>query len=594
MNGHGQFQGLSTEFSNDSDIMNQVFGIRGDQNIKQHDLNFPYPVGAPLPSDDSTVPSVVSEQSFHFPSDINMQNFAAGSTASSDWSDSRSSSMSMLRQDFKAPQTQISHPQILTTSQWQPGQSVPVDINQRNEEFRQAAQAARLAESQAFEQPLAFPTDETFVRRGSQASTLANSMGNVNIHTPQPDRSAVFKSPGPPANIAARRQRPRPAPLGPAAMRSQSYSGAAQQFSPAHPHPSTHLTQDQQLRRIRSAVAMNGGVAHGRIMKSTPGSAQRSPVNFSFANAMNTPHFMRSASHGNLAPPTPMSPHDFTRYDPIQQGQSYAVSLPHQPSISEVEFEQHLSSGLSYASSGSGSSQKISSSPPHTPLYFENPYMQRHNTNTIMENTPPQSAPPGQTCFQSNIFATSTPPVPQHKFDQNTMNPPPSTQSQQQMHSHSQRQQTVPTVTFAPTQQSNVTTGPPPGFPLQFAEGIPTKTPEGTIKMSFPPQAQLMQEQSRQMSTPPQTQFAFVNPGSSPSMYYNSQPVSELTMHHYAHPLWTQYAAQRKPVESAQKNFTFANHGPNDFAEKKSKRSETRDSVSSSSPASSIRTASTV
>jgi hypothetical protein len=604
VNGNGQFQGLEAEFSGDQDMLNQVFGGLADQDLKQGDLLFPYPVGAPLSSEDSTAPSVVSEQSYQFPSDNTMQSHANASASGSEWADSRSSSLSMLQRDGTTQHHPIAHPPMtVSTSQWQQGQSVPVDVDKQWEEFRQAAQA-RSAEPQSFEQPLAFPTDEAYMRRNSQASMLTQSMGNVNIHTPQPNQSGVFNSPAPPVNggIAARRQRPRPAPIGLAALRSQSYGGPGQPISPGHGVPQAHVTQDQQLRRIRSAAVMNGGVAHGRIMKSTPGSAQRSPVNWTFANAMVSPSFMRSASHGNLAPPTPMSPHEYAQQE---QNAAFANHFTQHPSISETDLEQGL--GLPYPPSASVPAQNFSS-PPHTPMFYEYPFAStRVGSHVITENTPPQSAPAGQSCFPSNIFATAPQPVHQQAQQQPThvvyqMQAPPVAQPQQHISTTApEQQQQMPTVTFAPSQQSNVTTGPPPGIPLQFANGIPTVTAEGTVKMSFPPQAQLMQQQSQQMGTPPQAQYSFVtasggSPNSLATAHAGFQPSGELLVHQYSPPdAMKRTATPRKPVEMAPKNYTFANHGPLDFVEgKKGKRSDAHDSANSCSPASSNGTVSTI
>lgn len=534
-----------------------------------------------------------------------MQSHAAGSASGSDWADSRSSSLSMLQPVSSIPDMTASNPQLPTNnSQWQPGQSIPVDVNQHYEEFRQAAQG-RGSETQATEQPVGYPS-EAFARRGSQATALAQSLGNVNIHTPQPEQNGVFKSPAPPVNgsIAARRQRPRPANLGVASLRSASYSGAGQPGSPSHGNQHAMLTQDQQLRRIRSAVAMNGGVAHGRIMKSTPGSAQRSPVNWSFSNGVVSPHLARHMSHGNLAPPTPMSPREHAQFE--QASQASSMQLPnqmmHNPSISESDFENSFP-GLPYQPSVSVPAQNFSS-PPHTPMFHEYPMLsQRMSSHVITENTPPQSAPAAQTCFPSNLFG---PPAPQqpyqhtHHHSQSVQNHPlgqNSVQRFQQVPPATMEQQPpMPTVTFAPSQQSNVTTGPPPGVPLQFANGIPTVTAEGTVKMSFPPQAQLMQQQSSQMGTPPQQQYAFVtqsggSPSNSSAVVSTPQQRGELFVHEYSPPDAVKRAATpRKTVEAPApsvppKNYTFTNHGPVDY--EKRARKDGRELSNSCSPASS-------
>ncbi|KAK1020145.1 hypothetical protein LTR33_019189, partial [Friedmanniomyces endolithicus] len=55
----------------------------------------------------------------------------------------------------------------------------------------------------------------------------------------------------------------------------------------------------------------------GRIQKSMPGAPQRSPLAWSFSDAVNSPKGMRHVSTnstGSLAPPTPLSPDEFPRY----------------------------------------------------------------------------------------------------------------------------------------------------------------------------------------------------------------------------------------------------------------------------------------
>ncbi len=608
VNGHGHFEELQTGFSGNQDILSQVFGDISEHDLKQ-ELPFPYTVGAPLSSNDSSVPSIMSDQSYGFPSNNAMQGRADMSVTSSDWADSRSSSLSMLHPDNALADLSTSQPQLpVSNSQWQPGQSIPVDVDKHYEEFRQVAQN-RASAARAFEQPLAFPTDAAFARRASQASMLAQSMGDVNIHPQQPNQSDVFKSPAPPANIAARRQRPKPANLGLAALRSASYSGARQPGSPGQGPASSHLTQDQHIRRIRSAAVMNGGIAHGRIMKSTPGSAQRSPVNWAFAQSMVSPHLVRNMSHGSLAPPTPMSPHDLASeqmmHNPAFQSASYAAP---QPIINEADYDQNLG-GLQYQPSASVPPQNFTS-PPHTPMFYDQSFVPRRvGSNVITENTPPQSAPAGQSCFPSNIWAKAPSlmnhhPLPQQPVPQrHEMQGYTTSQPQQIRSMHTEQQVQGPTVTFARAQQSNVTTGPTPGIPLQFANGIPTLTPEGTVKMSFPPKAQLMQQQSQQMSTPPQQQYAFVTTTSgSPSMHTTThtmtQPRSELFVHEYNPPGSVRRSSTpRRPSEmtpQAPKHFTFTNHGPLDFEGKRARKSgEAREGSTSCSPASSSGTAST-
>ncbi|TKA81463.1 hypothetical protein B0A55_02924 [Friedmanniomyces simplex] len=233
----GGYDVFQSDFSGNQDVLNQVFPeLQDGDKEEQHAYAYPSIVPPPMSSRDSTIPSSVSDQSLAtFPSSSSVRDSGAMSSASSEWADSRSSSVSEVYQEDPFAHSHAVHHPAGTTSQWKPGQSVPVDVNALTEQFRQVAQARQASPQQyhTHEQPLAWPADNAYERRLSQTSSmLAQSMSHVGLHTPQPQQHAAFKSPAPPANIAARRQRPRPAALGIASMRSQSYSGAAQPGSP--------------------------------------------------------------------------------------------------------------------------------------------------------------------------------------------------------------------------------------------------------------------------------------------------------------------------------------------------------------------------
>lgn len=400
VNGQDDFGAYQGDFSADSAIWNGMFAdMQGNVIKPQEAFAFPHAIGAPMSSYDSTVPSTISDQSMPaFPSSNQMQNRVNLSASSSEWGSSRSSSICVSQPSesmMQSAQQQIT----ASTSQWQPGQSVPVDFNALEEEFRQAAQARDRQQAQVHEQPLAWPADDAFERRDSQAANmLAQSLRNVDIHTPQPAQTATFKSPAPPANIAARRQR-RPAPIGLAAMRSQSYSGTIPPQTSPGLAQQQNMGPGQQIRRIRSSNMINGGVAHGRVMKS--GSAQRSPLSFTFADAMNSPRHVSGQS--SLAPPTPMTPQDFSGQEVGAQFPSWNAAsgqTSRQPSINESEFEHEVP-----PPSSSVPAQSFSS-PPHTPSFYQQQYVQqRVGNNVIMQNTPPQSAPASQLSFPSSAYA---------------------------------------------------------------------------------------------------------------------------------------------------------------------------------------------
>lgn len=621
----GQFDTLHNGFSGDSDILHQVFPeMQGD--FKPQDaFAFPAPVGAPLSSNDSSIPSTISDQSM-FPSSTAMQEQSAMSAPSSEWGDSRSSSVSLPQaQDNHFQQVPASQlPPTATSSQWQPGQSVPVDPNALQQQFREAAQRQQHSQQHQHEQPLAWPADEAFVRRDSQNGTmLAQQMSNFAIQTPQPTQSATFKTPAHPgehtASIAVRRQRPKPQPLGMAALRSQSYSGAVQPGSPGQQQTQNLAAPGQQLRRIRSSNVING-VAQGRVMKSVPGSAQRSPLNWTFADAAtNSPKTMRhasSSSMGNLAPPTPMSPNEAAarqeqsrpQFPPWQSASGH---FSRQASISETDAEHNAG----FMASQSVPPQPVSS-PPHTPLYHHHQQQSqqfsqaRVGNNVITENTPPQSAPAGQTSFPANVFMMPQQPSQQPSQPQQMQTYMPPQQQQAFMSTSVPEQGFQVPATYGPAQQFVIPAPEgPPQLSMQFANGgFPVVNAQGNLTMAYPPQMQQMQfiqhappqmqgqQQSPHMHTPPQggQQFSFVTTaGTSPGMSVTAQlpkpaqPASEFFVHEYSPPQDIKRTAtpRKPPTDNGPKNYTFANQGPEHFEKEKVKKGD-KSGTASNSPAS--------
>lgn len=623
MNGYGAFEDFASSFNGDHATMDTVFPGFGDFK-QQHAMNH-YPIGAPMTSYDSTIPSNVSAESLPiFPSSTQMQTYANISAASSEWSESRSSSI----HEAAASHVPVQH-QPASTSQWQPGQSVPVDATQQQEEFRQVAARA----SQTRPSPQHSYSEDTFARRGSSAS-LVQSMGDIGIQTPPQAQGGTFKSPAPPSNIAARRQRaPRPAALGVAALRSQSHSGLVPQASPVQTQQQQQFNPvDHPLRRIRSSNQI-GNI--GRVMKSTPGSAQRSPLNYTFADAMNSPHAMRHAS-SNLAPPTPLSPKESTEMTDagqLQQWQSVFGSANRQVSITETEAEH----AQSYQAVAPLSAQMWTTSPPHTPMYHQHQFVQsRINGHPIVENTPPQSAPASQTCFQSNAFAiphapahaqpvqTQTVPVPQvpsQPLVPQQIAVASAHQAQQAHFMNSDAKFQVPNVAFAPVQTAGmpVVSTPQQEMAFHFSHGVPIADANGNIDFIFPsttpampahfiaqtPQTQghTPPQQYQHMHTPPQVTYPFVaSTGSSPSSQGTGplKAQAELFVHEYSPPDAVKRAAtpRKGPIDTVPRNYAFANTGPEHFEEKKGKKSDgsSKDSSSASSstsPASSSGTAMT-
>ncbi|KAI9735191.1 MAG: hypothetical protein M1834_001781 [Cirrosporium novae-zelandiae] len=134
-----------------------------------------------------------------------------------------------------------------------------------------------------------------------------------NAYSPEPlDDSDVFKRPEGHLDIAARRKRPRPAALGPAALRSRSFGpNSLSPTGKGYPMPG------HSVRRIKS-TGHSLNVMNGRVQKSYPGSSQRSPLATTFQSA--------DALDDLLTPPTTSSPTEFTI--PVSKSSNAPASSP--------------------------------------------------------------------------------------------------------------------------------------------------------------------------------------------------------------------------------------------------------------------------
>ncbi|KAF1915251.1 hypothetical protein BDU57DRAFT_267033 [Ampelomyces quisqualis] len=235
-----------------------------------------------------------------------------------------------------------------------------------------------------FEPPPMFQ-DDVYTRRNSSTSNLAGNFEAIQIRNGTPDE---FKQPGQPTSIAQRRKG-RPVTLNPGAMRSASYSA---------PMPSPGGSGDHALRRIRSSGIAN---AAGRVQKSQPGSAQRSPMVANFSEAAASPKFARAFSStstatlgqgaGSLAPPTPLTPQDMGIY-----WQNNTVIRPHSV-MPEHNSPESMNANWSTESQSAGAFAK-SVSPPSTSLDLQQ-MTQQYGNEAIYRDSLPQSAPPTQQNF---------------------------------------------------------------------------------------------------------------------------------------------------------------------------------------------------
>lgn len=221
-------------------------------------------------------------------------------------------------------------------------------------------------------------------RRDSYSEELTTSLGNFGLNhqshpfamRPRQSDPGVFKRPGASLDIAARRNRPRPAALGTAALRSRSYAGAPS-MSPTVRGPGS-VPPNHNLRQVKST---NGSlnVRYAGVRKTS--SAQRSPLYRStFADAeafqmLTSNDQYEPPQSASLAPPTPLSPE----------------VLVSQPMSQHPGFLQEVDQGSQNQLFHTGFHMQ---SPPTTPM--------AHDLYNQMQSIPPASAPPHFTVFQDN------------------------------------------------------------------------------------------------------------------------------------------------------------------------------------------------
>ncbi|OTA57717.1 hypothetical protein K449DRAFT_398337 [Hypoxylon sp. EC38] len=145
---------------------------------------------------------------------------------------------------------------------------------------------------------------------GHESACTPVTEGQTMVRQGIPTPTDSFKSPPPPANIASRRNIPRPAALQTASLRSRSYNLGY--------GPRTTLDGSKRIDASSPASAMRrisstAGSMTGRIQKSSSG--PRSPMVFNNRNAEALLHYHArspvgpaTATFPGAAPPTPMTP----------------------------------------------------------------------------------------------------------------------------------------------------------------------------------------------------------------------------------------------------------------------------------------------
>ncbi|KAF2145656.1 uncharacterized protein K452DRAFT_315852 [Aplosporella prunicola CBS 121167] len=504
----------------------------------------------------------------------------SAATVQAGWPDDPLASQYTQREESQDPLSSNMAGTQMSNSQWMP-QPFRAPMYQQSNASSQTLMSSgpdpsdpqMLQISQAdFSQPFTF-ADEAFNRRDSPAAALAHSMSNVEIQGPTSD--AEFKQPDQPSSIAARRQRPRPAALGTASLRSQSYSAGM----PTSPGSNHNLKADQTLRRIRST-----GLVNGRIQKVNPGSAQRSPMHLSFAEAAASPKFALQTTGyaggsmngpmttGSLAPPTPLTPNEVGRFPSWQQS---PAAGNRSNANTAGDYTSAPGSGVVYSMAPtSAACFSSAASPPETPL---NPaqsiysHRARISNGSIFRDTPPQSAPATQQSFSRSAFVPPPPPPPP---------PPPMTEEPAPMDDpsiiqhQSQRRPSLPETGFSQGYE----------LPLQFE--VPMVNAEGELQMAHP--MQFAQDPSMFQKQHPMSFAQDAGSIMAGPMHSSMTMQPELYVHEYAPPgqgpSQGQFAARQQQQQQQQhmqqqmqllqqqqrqdmqpKSYIFANQTPGDF-----------------------------
>ncbi|OCK78784.1 hypothetical protein K432DRAFT_280264, partial [Lepidopterella palustris CBS 459.81] len=378
------------------------------------------------------------------------------------------------------------------------------------------------------EPPNAF-SEEAFSRRNSSTTALTESMNSVGIQNKQPLTDG-FKQPSQPSSIASRRQR-RPAALNPTTLRSASYTSGM----PTSPGPNQTQAVEHNLRRIRST----GITSSGRIQKPNPGSAQRSPLNFTFDNAA-SPKFARQTGFattvgpaGSLAPPTPLTPSEMARF-PYWQSSTVIRSHPPMPEHSSPE-SLNVSWSMEPSSAGMYSN---AASPPTTPLDLSQINNARLN-NSLYRDTPPQSAPATQQCFPRTAYVMP----PQSHSEFHSVNDLPIAQPKP---SHFRR----PSL---PDTGQNLVNDSHMQFPVQLGNVA------GDLQISY-------NYQYKDETMNGFHRNALQNTSHDSLSGQPSVSMPEFFVHEYSPPqAVSQDSLPPRQAETQPKTYIFANHGPHDF-----------------------------
>lgn len=240
------------------------------------------------------------------------------------------------------------------------------------------------------------PPSASSSRRPSSSEEFVDTMSGIGINTAALSGSiepSMWRRPEKELDIAARRKRPRPAAIGTAHHRLSTnpsmVSPNARMASYGAPHT---------IRHAKSSHTLGSRYAGVRKLSAN----QRSPLAYSFAEAgaaanaasesRQKQRLHTSASVGNLAPPTPLTPEGFQHM------------LPTTTSETQMSFSSQNLVDTQGLFPVTQSMQINVASPPETPLSLD-----VYSAMQYQNMAPPLSAPPQYASFTDYSPITSEP-----------------------------------------------------------------------------------------------------------------------------------------------------------------------------------------
>lgn len=338
-------------------------------------------------------------------------------------------------------------------------------------------------------------------------------------------------------DLAARRKRPRPAPLiKPEAQRSFSYAGPLTSSPPSA--RKSLLNPSQGVRRIRS----NLDVFSGRVQKPRSTSAHQSPRNLeSRLQTAFTPDQSKCASSTFQSPPTPLS----------------AVHIKDESCGYASQFDDQSNQGLSTPATFDGSFNM--NSPPITP-YDISPYSAERSQNVFLGHAfeahqPPQSAPPQKTSF----FLGDSPPMANSSLGHLSWQAPHEVPSNH-FPEHNAGVVMQPRYNAVP---SHLHQAPMYGqeqlYQNSLQHHVPSQMPFNHPQPQFHPSPEQLYQNAHQQLSYPRYQ--------SPPFYH--QNVYELQTQPQQLEIKVELGPQPKGPPQPRKQYTFSNSTPDDFTSSK-------------------------